>query len=202
MNKEKFLNRLKELKLLKTAKPEFDTLNEFGINHSFKWLSKEEAVFASKYLRRYPNAYYLAFFKYILGISPLKRIEHYTMDIKEVMWEYHRYFYHQYVGPFFYIDGKIKGLRIDITDANINDHFINSPVSHFDYFNFLGIDDDYGHYPRGRVIYDNSSNEFIVYIDKSLIKNKEVIDMVMARYNLCSYNTVIKTDEHYTHDNL
>lgn len=81
-------------------------------------------------------------------------------------------------------------------------HFINSPVSHFKYFSFLGIDDDYGHYPRGRVIYNNRTNEFYLYIDKDYKKNKKVIENVMKLFNLCSYNTIVKTDEHYIHYNL
>lgn len=203
MDKKKFFDILKSLKMTEIDdSKEYETLVEFGITATFKHFSKTQAKFAARYLRRWPHIYYNRYVKCIFGVDAFKKIDDYTDEIKEVIWEYHRYFYHQFVGPFFYIDGKILGLRTDVNEGNIKHDFINSPVSHFEYFNFLGINDDYGHYPRGRVLYNNKTNQYYLYIDKKLKNNKEVIDQVMIRYNLCAYNTLIKTDGHYTHDNL
>ena len=203
MDKNKFFEILKSLKMTEIDdSKEYESLLEFGIASTFKYFSEEEAKFASKYLRRWPNIYYNRYIKCIFGVDAFKKIDDYNDEIKEVIWEYHRYFYHQFVGPFFIINGKIYGLRTDVNEGNIKHDFIDSSVSHFDYFNFLGIDDDYGHYPRGRVLYNNKTNEFYLYIDEDFKNNKEVIEQVMMRFNLCAYNTVVKTDSHYTHDNL
>ncbi len=203
MGKEKFLEHLKSLRMIDEEDvDELFTLKKFGFTSTFKYLTEEEARFAAKYLRRYPHIYYSSFIRCVFGVSELKRIDNYTPEIKEVIWEYHRVAYHQYVGPFFITGKKIKALKTNIVEGNINEPFINSPVSHFDFFQFLGFKGDYGNYPRGRVIYNNNTNEFYLYIDSMYINNEEVIDQVMLTFNLCSYNTIVKTDEHYTHDNL
>lgn len=204
MDKKKLFDHLTTLKIKEetNAEDDYKTLKQRGIEYAFKYLTEQEAVFVSKYLIRYPHIYYNRYIDWVLGVKPIYKIKDYTEEIRNTIWEYHKYFYHQYVGTFFYIGGKLKGLKTDLSSGNIKADFIDSPVSHFDYFSFLGIDDDYGHYPRGRVIYNNRTNEFYLCIDKDYKKNKKVIEEVMKVFNLCSYNTIVKTDEHYTHDNL
>lgn len=203
MDKNRFFEHLKTLKMIEIdGSDEYKGLVESGMTATFKHFTEKEARFAAKYLRRWPHIYYARYLNCMFGVSTFRKIDNYTDEIKEVMWEYHRFFHHKYVGLFFYINGKILGLRTDITEGNIKNDFIDSPVSHFDYFSFLGFDDDYGHYPRGRVIYNNKTNEYYLYIDKDYENNQDIIDKVMIYFNLCAYNTLIKTDDHYTHDNL
>lgn len=202
MDKEKFLNILKSLKLNEVKENEYESCLGIGIKHAFNHLTEEEARFASHYVIRYPHIYYNRYVKCFYGVEAFKKIDNYTDEIRNLIWEYHRHFYHQYVGPFFIFGDEIKGLRIDLTEGNIKDDFIDSPVSHFDYLDFLGIDDDYGHHPRGRVIYNSKTNEFYLYIDKDYQTNKEILDLVKKRFNLNDYNTVVRVDEQYTHDDL
>ena len=203
MGKKEFFDILMSLKPIEeNANEECQNLVEFGITATFQCFTEEEIKTASKYLRRWPHIYYNQYIRCVLDVDPLKKIKNCSEETRKVIWEYHRYFYHQFVGPFFYVDGQILGVKTNISEGNINDDFINSPVSHFDCFKFLGIEGDYGNYPRGRVIYNNKTNEFYLYIDKEYKNNQEVIDMVMIRYHLSGYNTVIKTDSHYTHDYL
>ena len=203
MSKEQFFERLKSLKEPnKDPIFEYNVLNDTGINKTLKYFTKEEATFVSKYLRSYPTFYYKHFFYDIFGVDMYEKINNYTNEMKEVMWEYYTKFYTIFVGPFFYIDGKIKGLRMSFTQGSFNDEFIGSMVSHFSYFCHKHFEGDYGNYPRGRVIYNNNTNEFYIYIDKSLKNNKKVIEEIKRKYRLIDNNTVIKTDDHYTHDNL
>ena len=203
MSKEQFFERLKSLKEPnKDPNFEYEVLNDTGINKTLKHFTKEEALIASKYLRTYPTLYYKEFFKHIFGVDMYKKIKNYTLEMKEVMWEYYTRFYTMFVGPFFYIDGKIKGLRMSFTQGNFNDDFISSMISHFSYFCHKNFDGDYGNYPRGRVIYNNNTNEFYIYIDKSLKNNKTVLMEIRRKYRLIDSNSVVKVDEHYTHDDL
>ena len=202
MDKEKFLNILKSLKLNEIKENEYESCLDMGIKYAFNHLTEEEARFALRYIRVYPHIYYNRYVKCIYGVEAFMKIDNYTDEIRNVIWEYHSHFLHQYVGPFFIFGKEIKGLRTDLAEGNIKDDFIDSPVSHFDYLDFLGIDDDYGHYPRGRVIYNNNTNEFYLYIDKDYENNKEILDSVKKRFNLYDYNTVVKADEQYTHDDL
>ena len=203
MDKQRFFEILTStLKLKKDDRVDaYEIMKESGYIASFKHFNEDEARLAAKYLRDYPIFYYDHYLETMLNIDYFMKIENYSDEDRAVVWEYH-HFFHQYVGPFFYVNGKIHIFRTDITYGNIKDHFINSPVSHFEYFKFLGIEGDYGNHPRGRVIYNNFTNEFYLYVDKSLKKNKEVIETIMLQCNLRSSNTKIKTDEHYTHDNL
>ena len=202
MDKEKFFNILKSLKISEPDSNEYEQLKANGVKFAFKRLTEQESRFVSKYLVRYPHIYYNRYIKCIYGVEAFKKIRNYTDEIKETIWEYHKLFYHQYVGPFFIIDNQIKALKVDVSEGNIKDDFINNSISHFDYFKTLGIDDDYGHYPRGRVIYNNKTNEYYIYIDKSFKNNKEIIDIIMKEFNLYKLNVLIKIDEHYTHDYL
>lgn len=198
MKKQKFLKILLSLEM---PDDEYRLLVEKGLDKTFKYFTKAESIFIARYIKYYPHTFYNEFFRCTFGVPTFKRIDNYTQEMKEIIWEYH-YYLHQYVGPFFYINGAIKSAKTDVIKGNINDDFINCPISHFDYFQTLGIDDDYGHYPRGRVIYNNKTNEFIIYLDKSLINKKEVIEQIMYLYRLKNQNTLVKTDEHYGHDNL
>ena len=179
----------------------YEHLQSIGIKCAFKHLSEKEKQIAATYVRAVPHAYYNRYAKEIYGSRLDHKIDNMTQEIRDLVWEYRKYFYPQYVGPFFVIDGKVKALRTNINDGDINGDFVNSPVSHFQFANFLHLE-DYGHYPRGRVIYNNKTNEFYVYIDKSLLNNKEILEQVQTKFWLICFNTVVKSDEHYTHDDL
>ena len=103
------------------------------------------------------------------------------------------------VGPFFYIDNKIIGHTKMMKDYDNKERFYNDPISHFDFFSSLGIDGDYGNYPRGRVIYDSGLKKFIVYMDKSLMK-EDIKNLVIVAFLLVNESVIFKKDSHYTHD--
>ena len=107
-----------------------------------------------------------------------------------------------HVGPFFYIDEKLYSLKISLDKGEDNGLFINHPTSHFEFFNKINPGDDYGHYPRGRVIYSKKNNHFYLYLDKTLVHNKALIKEIIKEYNLNNSNVLIKMDEHYAHDGL
>lgn len=106
-----------------------------------------------------------------------------------------------YVGPFFYINNKLYGHMEKMINYSPNNRFFDNDISHFNYFKTLPIKGDYGHYPRGRIIFDNYSKKFIVYIDNVLAK-KIIRDTIIKKYCLPKERTIFKYDEHYTHDEL
>ncbi len=105
------------------------------------------------------------------------------------------------VGPFFYINEKLYSHGALMKGFKGEERFFNDPISHFDLFNTLGINGDYGNYPRGRVIYDSLKDKFIVYLDKTIM-TENVKQLVMMTYCLEERKTVFKRDVHYKHDNL
>lgn len=106
-----------------------------------------------------------------------------------------------FVGPFFFVGGRIRAFKDQMTSFSGNLRFFDSFMSHFGFFETLGIDGDYGNYPRGRVLFDNFHKRFIVYLDKDLM-NDPAEKTIMEEYNLEKYKTIFRRDAHYTHDNL
>ena len=106
-----------------------------------------------------------------------------------------------FVGPFFFIDNKIIALKVDISKGERIGNFINHPKSHFEFFKDIMNDprDDYGHYPRGRVVYDCMTNQFIIYIDKCL-NNKKTKELILSEFKLEKRKCVFRNDSHYTHN--
>ncbi len=209
MDRHEFIEFLISLNLKGISKDPKDEevffdLFEKGIEEAFKGFTKDEKLFIASFLTKYPHIFYVELIRRVYGVEIWKKVKNYYGDIKKINWEYHKYFYHQYVGPFFYINGQIKALKMDYTDGNFTDEFINHPTSHFDYFNLYNLDStlDYGNFPRGRVIFNNETNEFYLYIDKELLDKKEIINGIKKLYNLTSSNVLILKDEHYTHDEL
>lgn len=131
--------------------------------------------------------YYLAYIKYYFPDEFRKSVS--PLDYKGN------------VGSFFYINSKIYGLFTPVQEFDYDLRFYDSSISHFDYFNSLGIEGDYGNYPRGRVIFDNYQQKFVVYIDRVLDK-QEIKELIIKTFNLDKDTTVFRKDSHYTHDGL
>ena len=106
-----------------------------------------------------------------------------------------------FVGPFFYIDGEILGYKEAVPSFDQRRRFIDSDMSHFRFFDTLGIEGDYGNYPRGRVLYDAYHGRFVIYIDKSL-RNEIVKEKIVYEYGIPNKGTLLRLDSHYCHDGL
>ena len=105
------------------------------------------------------------------------------------------------VGLFFFINNRVVATKLELNEGEANGGFINHPKSHYEFFIEISNNqlDDYGHYPRGRVIYDKIHKRFLVYIDKALNKRK-IKDLILNEFDLDERACVFKQDIHYTHD--
>ena len=110
----------------------------------------------------------------------------------------------KFVGPFFLVSGKLYALRISVLEGEVTGDFVNHPKSHFDFFKEIphGPYDDYGNYPRGRVVFNKVKNVFYIYADKVIANNESTINEVKKSYNLEDERVVVRRDSHYTHDYL
>ena len=206
MDRREFIKFLKSMELKDIpdepkGDADYKELVDKGIVEAFKDLTNDEKHYAASVIKLYPAIYYNQLARRVYRVDISKRIENYTGGIKKINWEYHKYFFHQYVGPFFHIEGKFKYLKMDINDGKLDEQFINHPSSHFDFFNSFNLDDsiDYGFYPRGRVIFNNFTNEFYIYVDNLLFNKKELIEEIKRIYNLTGSNNIVLKDDHYIH---
>lgn len=107
-----------------------------------------------------------------------------------------------YVGPFFVIGGKLFAYKESLDNHDPYERFINASLSHMEYFDTLGIDADYGNFPRGRVLYDAFQGKFLVYMDRALFRKMALREKIREEYGLCISNTIFLHDSHYQHDGL
>lgn len=56
---------------------------------------------------------------------------------------------------------------------------------------------DYTDIPRGRTIYDKTTNQFIVYAARETIEDMSFQDIILRDLNLPRVNTLFKVDNHY-----
>ncbi len=131
----------------------------------------------------------------------LAEIKSFFIDEYESLIQNH--FSNAFIGPFFFINGKIYAYKDAVGSFPSYLRFFDSNVSHFDYFESLSLEGDYGNYPRGRVLFDNFHQRFVVYLDKDLLTSKAK-ETIIEEFNLgiYKYRTYFKKDPHYTHDNL
>lgn len=147
--------------------------------------------------------------KYLYYMSASLGEIHIAYHLAEIKWlipgDFEKFLHvpykNSFVGPFFHIHKKIYSYKDPIAEHNPNVRFFDAPMSHFAFFKNLGIDGDYGNYPRGRVIFDNFHKRFVVYLDKDLLKD-DIKAEIIKEYNLEERQTVFKRDAHYTHDGL
>ena len=110
----------------------------------------------------------------------------------------------KYVGPFFIIDDEIKTDLVSIEKGDNDGSFINNPKGHIAFFDEIKEDefDDYGHYIRGRVLYEISKNTFYLYSERSIVKDDKWVDEIKEKFNIKNEKVISKADIQYTHDFL
>lgn len=98
-------------------------------------------------------------------------------------------------GPFFIINNKLLYHAIPISECEQRSNKLDNPYSHRLLFEkTYGSKYDYIDYPRGRVVWDMSSQRSIIYIDPC-INNEETLLKIKSTYNLNDY--AVEEDTHY-----
>ena len=103
------------------------------------------------------------------------------------------------IGIFFYVEGKLLTCTTELDKADSYGDFLVSPFSHDSAWNNhfkKGTDVDFDYYPRGRLIYSRSKNEYIIYIDKCLDSPEIIVD-IRQSFQLDNVKCTVSFDEHY-----
>ena len=56
---------------------------------------------------------------------------------------------------------------------------------------------EYEEYPRGRVVYNRKTHQYTLYLDRCILKKRDVVRKIMSDMQLPPYDTKTATDEHY-----
>ena len=98
------------------------------------------------------------------------------------------------IGPFFKIRNRLLFDSCPISHGRHQADKIDNPVGHDELFSRYFRYADYIRYPRGRVIWDETNQRSIIYIDLC-INNSETIEQIKSAFH--PDNFVIEYDEHY-----
>ncbi len=110
------------------------------------------------------------------------------------------------VGVFFYINGEVQADTANLRDADTYGGFYNYGSHYeawddiYDLYRRGELVNDYGYYPRGRVVFDRNLHKYILYIDPVLNTPKR-IQKIADEFGLSNGGFYVDTDdEHYSHD--
>ena len=98
------------------------------------------------------------------------------------------------IGPFFYINGHLIFDAVPLDKGRKQVDKLDNSLGHDKLFDRYFLHGDYIDYPRGRVIWDCTGNQAVVYIDRCL-KKENLISAIVSAFDLTSYR--IEEDEHY-----
>jgi len=112
--------------------------------------------------------------------------------------EYHSKFQKRFIGIFFFIDGKLRVYKEELS-IDEDKEFIDVEMGHYELFNSFNmpVECEYSMYPRGRVLYNVKDHMFYLYADKTILKSKTKIDLIKKEFLFPLYNVLLKSDEHY-----
>lgn len=102
------------------------------------------------------------------------------------------------VGLFFVVNEKVLAEMIDITTASIYGDFLIGNVGHYDVWEakYRKIYcKEYDYFPRGRVVLNNASKEYIIYFDRCISKTKR--NEIVEIFDLKEQQVKFEKDQHY-----
>ncbi|MDD3377162.1 MAG: hypothetical protein PHF08_06890 [Candidatus Riflebacteria bacterium] len=108
------------------------------------------------------------------------------------------------VGIFWYHNKKVLGDFFELTAADIYGNILGPHSNHYDYWHEIQracsdfADEEYEYIPRGRVLYDLTTAEFVIISSASIVASKSAIKAIRRHCNIPDKAPVVlKTDQHY-----
>jgi hypothetical protein len=109
------------------------------------------------------------------------------------------------VGVFWVWNGEVLASPVSLGAADQNRGFVDSPENHVDVWPRFQkqhsdlFDLEYFAIPRGRVVYNEATRRFTVYLDNALMK-PGIQDELRIVFGLSESITDYERDDHYTTD--
>lgn len=107
------------------------------------------------------------------------------------------------VGIFWLADGKLIFDATPVSSAEVYGDCLGHAKSHLEYWTGLqraGIipaDFEYEDLPRGRIVFNMRSRQYIVYADKCILEKLNIVRKILHDFGLHEDGTVLSSDEHY-----
>ncbi len=109
------------------------------------------------------------------------------------------------IGIFWFFKCKSIIASVPLEEGTDDGTFINGIYDHIDFWSIVKIKHpelrffEYEDVPRGIVLFSKKENIFFIYMDKTLLNQKNK-DIIMNEFNLNDSRTRFMTDIHYTTD--
>ncbi len=108
------------------------------------------------------------------------------------------------VGIWWFYNGDLIKSSIPLTEGVEYGDFINGLTDHYPflervrmYYNRVLSGYEYEEIPRGRVVYNKTTETFVVYTSARLIKDKNLRSLVLRKFKLPATATQFIQDAHY-----
>lgn len=108
------------------------------------------------------------------------------------------------VGIFWYHNKKVLGDFFELADADVYGDMLGPHSNHYDHWSEIQrtnadlADEEYEYIPRGRVLYDLTTAEFVIISSASIVASKSAIKAIRRHCNIPDKAPVVlKTDQHY-----
>ena len=107
------------------------------------------------------------------------------------------------VGIYWYFDSKLIVYAEDVTSVKPVEDFADVEMSHYEFWETVKLKYsdlrtyEYEEIPRGRIVMNSESNEFIVYGSSKVIENPSFRKLVFREFQLDQGQTRFKQDFHY-----
>jgi len=107
------------------------------------------------------------------------------------------------VGIVFLVSDKLLIDRTPVLKGEIYGDFRIHERGHDTYWEILKQagnvprDSEYDNYPRGRVAYNAKTGDYLLFLDRCILKKKSIVNKIMSELNLPANRTKMDTDSHY-----
>lgn len=107
------------------------------------------------------------------------------------------------VGIFWFFRGEIIADAIPVAEGDQYGKYVNNPLSHHDYWNALRKKErrlsayEYDQVPRGRVVYDNEEDRYLVYGSERFVQDEAQKALVCSIFHLVPTKTSFKAEKPY-----
>ena len=107
------------------------------------------------------------------------------------------------IGIFWVFDNKVFSQVQKLEDIKSINGFKDSDLSHYQVWDRVQHQHpkfylySYEEIPRGRVVYDISENQFIIYCNINTLEDEISKTLILKEFHLATDKTIFKEDEHY-----
>lgn len=107
------------------------------------------------------------------------------------------------IGIFWEVNGELIFKTTMVSDVHSVEGIRDVDDDHFSYWDQLAISRSdlimysYDHFPRGRIVYREADNKFVIFGDRCVLSNKKFIGRLRNEFGLLPRHCVVKSDGHY-----